>query len=69
MGKDVETEVTPLELALAQVPPFGKGDGLAVMAAHVERIAVYKAPQTVEFVSELPKSATGKILKRVLRAQ
>jgi long-chain acyl-CoA synthetase len=33
-----------------------------------DRLAVYKAPATVEFVSELPKSATGKILKRVLRA-
>ena len=32
-----------------------------------DRLAVYKAPQQVEFVSELPKSATGKILKRVLR--
>ncbi len=32
-----------------------------------ERIAVYKAPSAVDFVSELPKSATGKILKRVLR--
>ena len=32
-----------------------------------ERLAVYKAPATVEFVRELPKSATGKILKRVLR--
>jgi long-chain acyl-CoA synthetase len=31
-------------------------------------LAVYKAPATVEFVNELPKSATGKILKRVLRA-
>ncbi|TMD11457.1 MAG: long-chain fatty acid--CoA ligase [Chloroflexi bacterium] len=29
--------------------------------------AVYKAPSRVDFVSELPKSATGKILKRVLR--
>jgi long-chain acyl-CoA synthetase len=29
--------------------------------------AVYKAPARVDFVSELPKSATGKILKRVLR--
>src|SRR5437588_819831 len=28
--------------------------------------AVYKAPSRVDFVSELPKSATGKILKRVL---
>ncbi len=34
-----------------------------------DRIAVYKAPATVEFVKELPKSATGKILKRVLRGQ
>ena len=32
-----------------------------------ERMAVYKAPATVDFLSQLPKSATGKILKRVLR--
>jgi long-chain acyl-CoA synthetase len=43
--------------------------GDEIIAYCRERIAVYKAPQTVEFVSELPKSATGKILKRVLRAQ
>lgn len=30
-------------------------------------LAVYKAPERIEFVTELPKSATGKILKRVLR--
>jgi long-chain acyl-CoA synthetase len=34
-----------------------------------ERMAVYKAPAAVDFVNELPKSATGKILKRVLRSQ
>jgi long-chain acyl-CoA synthetase len=32
-----------------------------------ERMAVYKAPESVEFVGELPKSATGKILKRMLK--
>jgi len=32
-----------------------------------ERLAVYKAPAQIDFVKELPKSATGKILKRVLR--
>ncbi|MBE0614953.1 MAG: long-chain fatty acid--CoA ligase [Burkholderiales bacterium] len=32
-----------------------------------EKLAVYKAPELVAFVKELPKSATGKILKRVLR--
>jgi acyl-CoA synthetase (AMP-forming)/AMP-acid ligase II len=31
------------------------------------RLAHYKVPKTVEFLAELPKSGTGKILKRVLR--
>ncbi len=34
-----------------------------------EHLATYKVPREVEFVSEIPKSATGKILKRVLRDQ
>ena len=33
-----------------------------------ERIAHYKAPSTVNFVDELPRNPSGKILKRVLRA-
>jgi long-chain acyl-CoA synthetase len=31
------------------------------------RLAAYKVPHLVEFVSDIPKNATGKILKRVLR--
>jgi long-chain acyl-CoA synthetase len=31
------------------------------------QLAVYKAPARVDFVSELPKNPTGKVLKRVLR--
>ena len=34
-----------------------------------EKMANYKIPNSLEFVEELPKSATGKILKRVLRDQ
>jgi acyl-CoA synthetase (AMP-forming)/AMP-acid ligase II len=30
-------------------------------------MAKYKVPRSIVFVGELPKSATGKILKRVLR--
>ena len=30
-------------------------------------LASYQKPRSVEFVSELPKAPTGKILKRVLR--
>ena len=32
-----------------------------------ERLASYKKPRTVEFWDELPKSTTGKLLKRVVR--
>jgi long-chain acyl-CoA synthetase len=32
-----------------------------------ERLAAYKVPRMVEFVDELPKSASGKILRRMLR--
>jgi fatty-acyl-CoA synthase len=32
-------------------------------------LAHFKAPHTVTFVKELPKTATGKIQKYVLRAQ
>jgi fatty-acyl-CoA synthase len=34
-----------------------------------ERIAGFKAPKRVTFVDELPRNATGKILKRELRSQ
>ncbi|MGA2871948.1 MAG: hypothetical protein ABSF34_22650, partial [Verrucomicrobiota bacterium] len=32
-------------------------------------IAPYKYPRAVEFVSELPKTQTGKISRRMLRAR
>lgn len=32
-----------------------------------ERLAAYKVPRVVEFIDELPKNATGKVLRRVLR--
>jgi acyl-coenzyme A synthetase/AMP-(fatty) acid ligase len=38
------------------------------LQAHVQRItAPYKYPRRIEYVSELPKTATGKLLRRVLR--
>ena len=49
-------------------------DGMSLTPADViawckEKLAAYKTPARVDIVRELPKSATGKILKRVLRAQ
>jgi long-chain acyl-CoA synthetase len=41
------------------------GDEIIAHCRH--HLAAYKAPAQVDFVPELPKSATGKILKRMLR--
>ena len=34
-----------------------------------ERLAGYKLPRSVEFVTELPRSPAGKVLKRELRVR
>jgi len=41
--------------------------GAELIASCKEHIAGYKCPKTVDFISELPKSPTGKVLRRVLR--
>ena len=47
-------------------------DGVALTAADIEAhcrrlLAVYKVPKIIEFRSELPKSAVGKVLRRELK--
>ena len=70
------------ECAVVGVPDRAKGEiAKAVLVARAgarptaaeldaycrERLAAYKVPRAWELVDELPKSASGKILKRVLR--
>jgi acyl-coenzyme A synthetase/AMP-(fatty) acid ligase len=40
-----------------------------VIAYVAERVAPYKRVREVELVEEIPKSTSGKILRRVLREQ
>jgi long-chain acyl-CoA synthetase len=40
-----------------------------VIACAKANLAGYKCPTSVEFVDELPRNATGKVLKRILRRQ
>jgi long-chain acyl-CoA synthetase len=44
-----------------------KATGADIIAHCRNHMAAYKAPARVDFISELPKSPTGKILKRTLR--
>jgi long-chain acyl-CoA synthetase len=53
-------------IALRRDARLTEEEALAFCRAHM---ATYKVPRAVQFVAELPKSATGKILKRVLREQ
>ena len=50
-------------------PDFEPSDTLTkALQEHVKRVtAPYKYPRRVEFVAELPKTASGKLLRRVLR--
>jgi len=38
-----------------------------IIAFGKEKMAAYKAPKQVEFIDELPKNITGKVLRRALR--
>jgi acyl-CoA synthetase (AMP-forming)/AMP-acid ligase II len=42
-------------------------DGSDLIRHARERIAGYKVPKTVEVVPELPRNASGKVLRRELR--
>jgi fatty-acyl-CoA synthase len=55
------------ETVLAVVVAQGSLDPEEVIAFARERVAHFKAPRRVEVVDELPRNATGKLLKRVLR--
>ncbi|MFA7664755.1 MAG: long-chain fatty acid--CoA ligase [Burkholderiaceae bacterium] len=58
------------QVAVAVVPRAGENlSADAIIAYCRENIAAYKIPSRVDVVGELPKSPTGKILKRVLRDQ
>jgi long-chain acyl-CoA synthetase len=64
MGEQVKA-VVQLQPGVARSPELA-----ADLITYVrERIAHYKAPRTVDFVDELPRSATGKLVKRTLKAR
>jgi long-chain acyl-CoA synthetase len=55
--------------ALVVCAPGASVDADALVAFARERLAGYKLPRSVEFVTELPHSPTGKVLKRELRGR
>ena len=54
------------EIPKAFVVCKGEADADALMAYVAERVAPHKKVREVEFVDQIPRSASGKILRRVL---
>ena len=52
--------------AVVVVSPGSRRDGPAITAWSRERLSAYKIPRVVQFVDELPKGSTGKIIKRAI---
>ena len=63
---DVFGETVKAVIALKEP---GKTSAGEIVDLCKKKLADYKAPRLVEFVAELPKNPTGKVLKRELRAQ
>ncbi|GAB2893184.1 hypothetical protein GCM10027074_71500 [Streptomyces deserti] len=56
-----------IEAVTAVVVPRGEVTEVELIAHAREKLAPFKAPKRVVFVAELPRNASGKILKRELR--
>ena len=62
LGEEVKAVVQPVDPAAA-----GPDLEQELIAYCRDRLTHFKCPRTVDFVSELPRSATGKLYKRLLR--
>ena len=65
--RDEEGEEVPKAFVVTQAGAELTAD--EVMAFVAERIAPHKKVRVVEFIDEIPKSASGKILRKDLRAR
>jgi long-chain acyl-CoA synthetase len=57
------------EIAKAYVvlKPRAAPDAEGILALCREQLATYKVPHLIQFVADLPKTSTGKIMRRELR--
>ncbi len=54
--------------AVVELKPDGQASADEIIALCKDKLSTYKAPKTVDFWDELPRSGVGKVLKREVRA-
>jgi acyl-CoA synthetase (AMP-forming)/AMP-acid ligase II len=62
-----DDEAGEIPVAFVVLKPGQQADAAAIQAHVASQVAHYKQLRRVEFISAIPKSASGKILRRVLR--
>ena len=64
-----QTDEVRGEIAKAYIvlKPGVEGDADAIIAHCRNHLAAYKCPRRVQFVEDVPKTSTGKILRRELK--
>jgi acyl-CoA synthetase (AMP-forming)/AMP-acid ligase II len=62
-----DDEAGELPMAFVVSTAAAVQDVVAIQSALRQRLASYKVPSRIEFIDAIPKSAAGKILRRVLR--
>jgi len=65
--RDEEAGEVPKAFVVLKNEASGEGIGREIMDFVSARVAPYKRIRSVEFVSEIPKSPAGKILRRILK--
>jgi acyl-CoA synthetase (AMP-forming)/AMP-acid ligase II len=53
--------------AVVQLKPDGEADAADILAFARDKLGGVKAPKAVDFITELPRSPVGKVLRRVVR--
>jgi long-chain acyl-CoA synthetase len=53
--------------AYVVLKPGAAPDADAILALCRKELAAYKVPRTVQFVADLPKTSTGKVMRRSLK--
>jgi len=68
-SQDEKAGEVPKAFVVLKNEPSGDETGQEIMDYVAARVAPYKRIRSVEFVSEIPKSPAGKILRRILKGK
>jgi long-chain acyl-CoA synthetase len=58
---------SPVGKAYVVLMPGAEADSEGIIALCREQLAAYKVPRSVQFVPDLPRTSTGKVMRRELK--